>query len=96
LDRDRLFREAFDLLFHAARIAAMTHLSTEVARWGLLRRMLPKPYNRRFRELIDVLHIKYFYNEEYPKDRAEEEFNKWCGMGEEFIKTLEHETKQKQ
>jgi len=62
----------------------------------LLRRMLLKPYNRRFRELIDVLHIKYFYNEEYPKDRAEEEFNEWCGMVEEFIKTLEHETKQKQ
>ena len=96
LDRDRLFRKAFDLLFHAARIATMTYLSTEVARWGLLRRMLPKPYNRRFRELIDVLHIKYFYNEEYPKDRVEEEFNKWCGMVEKFIKTLEHETKQKQ
>ena len=30
--RDRHFREAFDSLFHAARIAAMTYLSTEVAR----------------------------------------------------------------
>ena len=68
LDRDRLFREAFDSLFHAARIAAMTYLSTEVARWGLLKRMLPVPYNKQFREFIDVLHIKYFYNGEYPKD----------------------------
>ena len=96
LDRDRLFREAFDSLFHAARIAAMTYLSTEVAGRGLLRRMLPEPYNRQFREFINVLHIRYFYNGEYPKDRVEEEFNKWYRIVEEFIKTLEYETKKKQ
>ena len=93
--RDRHFREAFDSLFHAARIAAMTYLSTEVARWGLLRRMLPEPYNRLFKEFIDVLHIKYFYNWEYPKDGVKEEFNKWYGMAEEFIKSLEREIKEK-
>ena len=32
LDRDRLFKGAFDSLFYAARIAAMTYLSTEVAK----------------------------------------------------------------
>ena len=32
LDRDRLFKGAFDSLFHAARIAAVTYLSTEVAK----------------------------------------------------------------
>ena len=93
--RDRHFREAFDSLFHAARIAAMTYLSTEVARWGLLRRMLPEPYNRQFREFIDVLHIKYFYNGEYPEDRVEEEFDRWHGMVEEFINSLEREVKRK-
>jgi len=92
LDKDRLFREAFDSLFHAARIASMTYLSTEVARWG----MLPEPYNRQFREFINVLHIKYFYNGEYPKDKVKEEFNKWYGMVEEFVRSLEHETKKKQ
>jgi len=95
LDRDRLFREVFDSLFHAARIAAMTYLSTEVARWGLLRRMLPEPYNRQFREFINVLHIEYFYNGEYPKDGIEEEFNKWYRVVEEFINSLERETKKK-
>ena len=95
LDRDRLFREAFDSLFHAARIAAMTYPSTEVARWGLLRRMLSEPYDRRFREFIDVLHIKYFYNGEYPEDRIEEEFDKWYRMVEGFINDLERETKKK-
>ena len=96
LDRDKLFREAFDSLFYAARIAAMTYLSTEVAKWGLLRRILPEPYNRLFRVLIDVLHIKYFCNGEYPKDGVMEEFNKWYRMVEEFIKSLEHEIKKKQ
>ena len=95
LDRDRLFREAFDSLFHAARIAAMTYLSTEVARWGVLRRMLPEPYNRVFREFINVLHIEYFYNGRYPREGVGEEFNKWYKMVEEFIKSLEHEIKKK-
>ena len=96
LDRDRLFKDAFNSLFHAARIAAMTYLSTEVARWGLLKRMLPKPYNRQFREFIDVLHIEYFYDGNYPKDRVEEEFDKWYRMIEEFIRSLEHEVEKKQ
>jgi len=62
----------------------------------LLRRILPEPYNRRFRVFNDVLHIKYFYNGEYPKDRVVKEFNKWYRMVEEFIKSLEHEIKKKQ
>ena len=94
--RDMHFRGAFNSLFHAARIAAMTYLSTEVARWGLLKRMLPEPYNRQFREFIDVLHVEYFYNGNYPKDRVEEEFDKWYRMVEEFIRSLEREIKKKQ
>jgi len=94
--RDRHFREAFDSLFHAARIAAMTYLSTEVTRWGVLRRMLPEPYNRVFREFINVLHIEYFYNGRYPREGVGEEFNKWYKMVKEFIKSLEHEIKKKQ
>ena len=93
--RDRHFRQAFDSLFHAARIAAMTYLSTEVARWGVLRKMLPEPYDRQFREFINVLHIKYLYDGKYPKDRVKEEFDKWYGMIEEFVKSLEHRIKKK-
>ena len=93
--RDRHFREAFDTLSHAARIVAMTYLSTDITRWGLLRRMLPEPYNRQFREFINVLHIKYFYNGEYPRDRVKEEFSKWYSIVEEFIKGLESEAKKK-
>ena len=93
--RDRHFREAFDSLFHAARIAAMTYLSTEVVRWELLRRMLPKPYDGRFREFVRTLHVEYFYNGNYPKDGVEEEFERWYGKVEEFIVDLELETKRK-
>jgi len=57
--------------------------------------MLPEPCNRQFRDFINVLHIKYFYDGEYPKDRGKGEFDKWCGIVEEFIKSLEHETRKK-
>ncbi|MHA1593102.1 MAG: hypothetical protein ACTSXJ_00500 [Candidatus Baldrarchaeia archaeon] len=61
LDRDRLIRDAFDALLHAARIAAMSYLSTEVSRWGIIRRMLPEPYRSEFRTFINKLHIENFY-----------------------------------
>jgi len=93
--RDRHIREAFDALFHAARIAAMTYLSTEVARWGLLRRMLPEPYSTKFKEFIDVLHIRYFYNGEYPEEEIEEEFEKWYRRVEESINDLERKAAEK-
>ena len=57
--------------------------------------MLPEPYNRRFREFIDVLHIKYFCNGEYTKDKVEEEYDKWCEMVKEFIRVLEREIKRR-
>jgi len=95
LDRDRLIREAFDSLFHAARIAAMTYLSTEISRWGLLKKMLPEPFNSQFRRFIDMLHIKYFYHGEYPKENVEEEFNRWYDEVKKFIDNLEFEAKMK-
>jgi len=93
LDRDRLFREASDSLFHAARIAAMTYLSTEVSRWETLRKMLPESYNEQLREFISILHIDYFYNGKYPKDKVKEEFDKWYEKVEGFIESLEHKIK---
>ena len=60
-----------------------------------LRKMLPEPYNRQSREFINVLHIKYLYDGECPKDRIKEEFDKWCGIVKEFIKSLEYETRKK-
>jgi len=57
--------------------------------------MLPEPYNERFRDFINVLHIKYFYNGEYPKGNIVEEFNKWFRRVEELINDLECETRRK-
>ena len=94
--KDRHAREAFDALFHAVRIASMTYLSTEVSKWGLIRRMLPEPYRSEFREFIDVLHIEYFYNGNYPKDKIKEEFDRWYAKVEEFIEKLESEMKRKE
>jgi len=95
LDRDRLIREAFDALFHAARIASMVYLSLDISRWGLIKRRLPDPYRNRFEEFIDVLHVKYFYNGDYPKDKPREEFSKWLRRVRRYINDIESEIAEK-
>ena len=89
--KDRHVREAFDTLFHASRIASMTYLSTEVTKWGVIRRMLPEQYQNAFVEFIDTLHVKYFYHGEYPKEGIREEFDRWYAKVGEFIDKLQHE-----
>jgi predicted nucleotidyltransferase len=93
LDRDRLCREAFDALFHAARIASMVYLSIDVGRWGLIKRGLPEPFKKSFNEFIRVLHIDFFYNGNYPKDKVDEEFRKWYEKVEKYINDLETRVK---
>ena len=93
LEKDRLIREAFNTLFHAARIAAMTYLSTEVARWGIIGKKLPKPHQKTFKKFINILHIEFFYHGRYPMDDVEKEFNKWYRKVEKFINKLENEIK---
>jgi len=89
-DRDRRIRTAFNSLFHAARIAAMSYLATENARWGSIKRRLPQPYRNEFEEFINTLHIDYFYNGNYPVN-YEEEFEKWYKKVEDFVRRLESE-----
>ena len=93
--RDRHIREAFDTLFHAARIAVMTYLSTEITRWGLLKKMLPKPYDKQFKKFINILHLDYFYHGRYPKDNVKDEFNKWYEEVKSFIENLEIKSKKR-
>ena len=50
-------RTAFNSLFHAARIAAMSYLATENARWGGIKRRLPQLYRAEFEEFFNTLHI---------------------------------------
>jgi predicted nucleotidyltransferase len=95
LDRDRLCREAFDDLFHAARIASMVYLSTDIARWGSIRRGLPKPHRTEFDEFISTLHINYFYKGNYPKDEVRGEFHKWFSRVEAYVNSLETKVKEK-
>jgi hypothetical protein len=87
--RDRRYRTAFDTLFDAARYAAMTFLGTEEARWGYLRQELPSPFNSRFRELINTLHIQYSYDGNYPREMADEVYARWRQTVECFIDDLE-------
>jgi predicted nucleotidyltransferase len=89
IDRDTCFREAFDHLFHASRLAAMAYLSTDVTRWGKMKKQLPDEYRQDLDEFIRVLHVQYFYNGSYPREGTKEEFNRWCERVEEYIKRLE-------
>jgi hypothetical protein len=93
--RDRHLRVAFDTLFHAARLASMIYLSTDIGRWELIGRKLTEPYKTIFNEFINTLHIKYFYNGEYPRENIEEEFSRWVRKVEEYISKLELEVKTK-
>ena len=88
--RDMHIRNSFNSLFHAARIAAMSCLATENARWGRIKRRLPQPYRNEFEEFINTLHIDYFYNGNYPAN-YEEEFEKWYKRVEDFVRRLESE-----
>jgi len=75
--QDKRFRNAFNLLFKGARVAAMWFLDTEEGRWGELRRQLPNPFSEQFRQFINTLHIAYWYDGDYPQERVEEEFEHW-------------------
>lgn len=89
LVKDRHLREAFDTLFHAARIASMVYLSTEETKWGKVRKQLPSPYRKRLDEAIRTLHIDYFYKGNYPKQKAEVEFNRWLEKIRKYVEELE-------
>ena len=61
----------------------MSYLAIENARRGGIKKRLPRHYRDEFEEFINVLHIDYFYNGNYPAN-YEEEFEKWYRKVEEF------------
>ncbi len=89
-ERDGSIRLAFNRLFDAARVAVMVYLATNETRWGRTKRRLPPPYKNEFEEFINVLHIDYFYNGNYP-DNYEEEFEEWHKRVEDFVRKMEEE-----
>lgn len=82
-----VYRDAFNALFDAARMAAMAFLNTEETRWGELRRQLPPHLGRRFRRIIDRLHFAYFYHGQLPPD-IDRVFRRWRNIVERFINDL--------
>ncbi len=87
--KDDKYRDTFNKLFDIARNAAMAYLNSEQTRWGQLRRALPQPFSRQFREIIDTLHINYGYNGEYPADDVDEEFRRYRDIVAQFVDDLE-------
>jgi predicted nucleotidyltransferase len=82
-----IYRDAFNALFDAARMGAMAFLNTEETRWGELRRRLPQRFARRFRRIVNRLHVAYFYSGELPPDVARA-FQRWRAIVQRFINDL--------
>ncbi|NCO38812.1 MAG: hypothetical protein GW911_19160 [Armatimonadetes bacterium] len=86
---DHGYRTAFGILFDVARNAAQAFLNTDNSRWGELRRALPRPLDQEFHALINTLHVQYSYDGHYPKDRADEEYQRWRVRVAKFVDDLE-------
>jgi hypothetical protein len=86
--REAHYRNAFNALFDAARLAVMAFLLTEETRWGVLADRLPDPFDQRFRAIIHDLHVAIFYRRELPLD-VEAEFERQRQWVAQFISDLE-------
>ncbi len=86
---DRRWRSAFNWLFEAARLAAMAFLNTEEGRWGILRGQLPQPFSDEFRTIANTLHIRFWYEGDYPHENTEWHFQTWRDRVAQFIADLE-------
>ncbi|MCS7187175.1 MAG: hypothetical protein N3B10_09995 [Armatimonadetes bacterium] len=86
------YRNAFNLLFDAARLAVMAFLLTEETRWRVLARQLPDPFDQRFRNIVADLHIAIFYHRTLPLN-VETEFERQKEIVKRFIDDLEAASK---
>jgi hypothetical protein len=90
--REMHYRNAFNALFDAARLAAMAFLLTEETRWGILANRLPDPFDQRFRSIVEDLHVAIFYRRVLPLD-IEAEFERQRERVRQFIDDLETTSK---
>jgi len=88
--RDRRYRNAFNELFDAARIAALAYIGSKTTRWGRAADALPSPYGQEFRDMIATLHVAYSYDGRYPHDEqaATKEFIEWKDRVSRFVAAL--------
>ena len=90
----RLYSNAYNELFNAARLAASEYLNLDETRWGHIRHQLPWPYDHEFREITETLHLRYGYDRNYPKDVKSNvaEFTIWKDKVAEFVRDMERRT----
>jgi predicted nucleotidyltransferase len=89
--KDAHVKDAFNKLFHAARLASMAYLATDETRWGRVKRMLPSEFEDEFQDFIDILHVAYFYYGKYPTERIGEEFEIWFERVKGYVSRLSEE-----
>jgi hypothetical protein len=89
--KDEAYRDSFDKLFDITRFAVMAYSDNGKALFEKSCRSLPEVFKERFNDIINILHIEYSDNGNYPKDKAAEEFRRWRNIVEQFIKDLEQD-----
>jgi hypothetical protein len=91
LVRDVHFKHAFDDLFHAARIAALTFMGSDKSGWGKIDKNLPPPFNEQFQAFVGTLHVLYGYEGHFPRGKKEvvEEFRQWEAAIQQFVGDME-------
>ena len=84
------FRTAFDSLFHAARVAALTFMGGDRTGWGGIQERLPPPWGQEFRAMASTLHVLYAYEGKLPKGEEETlaAFRRWEGAAERFVSAM--------
>ncbi len=88
---DAHFKIAFDSLFHAARVAALTFMGSDKTGWGKIDKNLPPPFNEQFQSYVNTLHVLYGYEGHFPRGRKDvvEEFKRWETSVQQFVAEME-------
>lgn len=98
LVRDVHFKHAFDDLFHAARVAALTLMGSDKTGWGKVDKNLPPPFNEQFQAFVSTLHVLYGYEGHFPRGKKEvvEEFKRWEASVQQFVGDMEQRLDERQ
>ncbi len=73
----------------------MAFLNIDETCWGILRGQLPQPYQDGFRKIAANLHIRFWYEGDYPHENTEWHFQTWRDRVAQFIADLERTISQK-
>ena len=87
---DTHLKTAFDALFHAARVAALTFMGSDRTGWGGVEKRLPPPWDTWFHVMASTLHVLCAYEGRVPRGMgaSRAEYRRWTATGEQFVSAM--------